>query len=133
MRTDLCGSCDLGLSLCVYILIHNENEDIIFASGNLESLSISKDEWFNKPHPIGMYQSHCIIPGNFLNTGNYIISVNIQYDVNQFAALSGPILKVKITDELGSIDELNQEWPGYIRKKIHWETIPLLLNEEKSN
>ena len=38
-----------------------------------------------------------------------------------------PLLKVKITDELGSIDELNQEWPGYIRKKIHWETIPLLI------
>ena len=63
--------------------IQNENEEILFASGNLDSLSIAKDEGFNKPYPDGLYQTCCIIPGNFLNAGNYFISVNVQHDVNQ--------------------------------------------------
>ena len=122
-----------GNRLCVYVLIQNENEEVIYTSGNLESLSIKKDKWFNKPHPIGMFQSQCVIPGNFINSGNYIISINIQHDVKQHAALSGPALMIKITDETGSISELSQEWPGYIRKKIHWETKPLLQEEGNIN
>jgi len=119
-----------GNKLCLYILIHNENEEVIYVSGNLNSLSINIDKWFNNPHPIGLFQSFCIIPGNFINTGNYYLSVNIQHDVNQHAALSGPILKFKITDELGSIQELNQELLGYMRKKIYWESNQISLKKD---
>ena len=122
-----------GNKLCIYISIHNENEEVIYVSGNLNSLSINTDKWFNNPHPIGLFQSYCIIPGNFINTGNYFLAVNIQYDVNQHAAITGPILKFKISDELGSIHELNQELLGYMRKKIYWESKQILLNKDCDN
>ena len=111
-----------GNKLCVYIQVLNKNEEIVYASGNLRSITTGNDKWFDKPHPKGMYQTFCLIPGNFLNSGEYNISVFIQSNIIEHAALSGPIIKLIITDELGSISELNQEWPGYIRKKIIWKT-----------
>ena len=39
----------------------------------------------------------------------------------------------KISDELGSIHELNQELLGYMRKKIYWKSKQILLNKDCDN
>lgn len=111
-----------GNYLCSYIHVYEESENIIFTSANLPSITPNKDPWFNKPFPTGRYRASCFIPGSYLNTGDFKINVNIQYNINQHAAISGPILNLKITDELGSIKEIHQKWVGLVRPKLQWET-----------
>ena len=73
-------------------------------------------------YPKGKFKTQCNIPSGLLNTGNYILNFQIQYNITQHVAISGPVLPFRIIDELGSIKELNQEWPGMIRPKLEWIT-----------
>lgn len=111
-----------GNKLCFYLHVYDENENIVFTTANLPSLTPEKDPWFNKPFPKGKYRTRCFIPKSYLNTGDYRVDVNIQYNITQHAARSGTILNFRITDELGSIKELHQKWRGMVRPKLQWET-----------
>ena len=111
-----------GNKLCFYIHVIDKNENIVFASANLPSITKGKDPWFDMSYPKGKYITHCNLPSGLLNTGNYILNFQIQYNITQHVAISGPVLEFRIIDELGSIKELNQEWPGMIRPKLEWIT-----------
>ena len=120
-----------GNDLCYYLHVYDEYENIVFTSANLPSLTPVIDPWFNTPYPAGKYRTSCFIPGSYLNTGNYKIDVNIQYNITQHAALSGPVLNFEITDELGSIKEIHQIWRGMVRPKLQWETEALSGSKHK--
>ena len=69
-------------------------------------------------------QGHSIFDENqlFLQDNLDYHNFQIQYNITQHVAISGPVLEFRIIDELGSIKELNQEWPGMIRPKLEWIT-----------
>ena len=111
-----------GNELCFYLHVYDENKNIVFTAANLPSLTPERDPWFNKPFPKGKYRTRCFIPRSYLNTGDYGIDVIVQYNITQHAAMPGLILNFTITDELGSIKELHQQWLGVVRPKLQWKT-----------
>ena len=111
-----------GNMLYFFMHIIDENENIVFTTANLHSITNGKDPWFDVPYPIGEFITQCNIPSEYLNTGDYSVNFQIQFNILQHVAISGPVLNFKIRDELGSIKELNQEWPGMVRPKLKWTT-----------
>ena len=114
-----------GNMLCYFMHVYDENENIVFTTGNLPSLTPNKDPWFDEPFPAGKFITQCNIQSGYLNTGTYQINFRIQYNVTQHAAISGPVIGFKITDKLKSIKEIHHELSGMIRTKFKWNTIKI--------
>lgn len=108
--------------LCYYMHVYDDKENIVFTTANLPSINIEKDPWFDEPYPKGKFIIKCIIPGGYLNTGDYLINCQIQYNIRQHVAITGPVIRFKIVDEFGSIKEINQQWIGMVRPKLKWIT-----------
>ena len=68
-------------------------------------------------YPMGKFITHCKIPIEYINTGEYSVNFQIQFNISQHIAISGPVLNFTIWDELDSIKELNQLCFGMVRLK----------------
>ena len=55
--------------LNISISLFSSNETYVFASP-----SMTDTDWFQKPHPEGLFISRCTIPANFLNQDRYFVT-----------------------------------------------------------
>jgi lipopolysaccharide transport system ATP-binding protein len=94
----------------------------VLASANMHSANLERDEWFDRPHPLGLYRSRCRIPGNFLNEGRYLINALIMSDVSNVDVRVEEAVAFNVYDS----GAMRREWPGYwlgvVRPKLAWQT-----------
>jgi lipopolysaccharide transport system ATP-binding protein len=94
----------------------------VLASGNLPSANLMKDEWFDKPHPAGLYHTVCTLPGNFLNEGRYSINAIVLTDVTNIEVFAREVISFTVNDTGAMRKEYGGGWFGVVRPKLAWQT-----------
>ena len=94
----------------------------ILSSSNAKSVSLTDDSWYGRPHPRGLYQSICRIPGNFLNEGRYIITAIVGKVPSRTIALEEDLLSFDVHDTGEMRKEFSGGWLGVIRPRLAWHT-----------
>jgi lipopolysaccharide transport system ATP-binding protein len=55
-------------------IFHEEDNSYVLATSNHKFVSLTEDSWCGHPHQVGLFQSVCSIPSNFLNQASYNIT-----------------------------------------------------------
>ena len=94
----------------------------VLASGNLPSANLMKDEWFDRPHPVGLYRTVCTLPGDFLNEGRYSINAIVLTDVTNVEVFAREVISFAVNDTGAMRKEYGGGWLGVVRPKLAWQT-----------
>ena len=94
----------------------------VLSSANWTSASLTKDEWFGHPHPIGLFRSTCTIPGNFLNEGLYSINVLIMSKISHVELFAKEAIQFSVHDTGSMRAEWGGGWLGVVRPRLAWRT-----------
>ena len=97
----------------------------VLASSNFNSISLTKDSWFGRPQPIGMFKSVCCIPANFLNEGRYSITVGVGKLPNYNQVIEVDLLPFNVHDTGEMRKEFYGGWMGVVRMRLAWQTIKI--------
>ena len=101
----------------------------VLSSSNHPSISLTRDSWYGSPHSIGLYKSICIIPGNFLNSGRYLITPIVGQVPNTTIMLEEGVISFDVHDTGAMQKEVNISWDGpVIRPRLAWNTEKFDLN-----
>lgn len=96
----------------------NQMGIFIFETHNSGRASLTPDEWSDRPHPVGLYQSECRLPACFLCEGTHSISVGT-YETGLLAA---DLVSFSVHDS-GLIPKPDgKAWGGVIRPRLAWST-----------
>jgi len=111
-----------GLRLYAAIWLRDQIGAPLLSSGNATSMSLTKDPWWDCPHPRGLFQSICRIPGNFLNEGRYSVTAIIGIIPNKTQILEDYLLSFTVHDTGEMRKEYLGGWFGTVRPKLAWNT-----------
>jgi len=95
---------------------------VVLASANLPSANLINDEWFGKPHPVGLYRTACTLPGNFLNEGLYSITAMVLADIISIEILEREAISFTVYDTGAMRKEFGGFWAGVVRPRLSWQT-----------
>jgi lipopolysaccharide transport system ATP-binding protein len=103
----------------------------VLSSANFPSASLTRDEWFDKPYPVGLFRATCTLPGNFLNEGLYSVNVLVFNRISQIELSAREIIRFHVHDTgvLGA--EGRVQWGGVVRPRLAWQTE--LLHDHNSS
>lgn len=107
-----------GLRVYPGINLRNHMGVFVLGSFNGRSFSLTDDPWWDRPHPIGLFQSICRIPGNFLNDGFYNVEAYLNRGLTTIA--TGDIVSFKVHDT-GEMRKFCG-WDGTVRPRLAWST-----------
>jgi lipopolysaccharide transport system ATP-binding protein len=96
---------------------------VVFASNNFRNVSSANDPWAGKEYDTGVYQSVCVIPGNFLNEGRYNVTVVIGRRPSTTIIQQEEIVSFAVCDTGEMRQEYYGGWAGVIRPKLAWHTV----------
>jgi lipopolysaccharide transport system ATP-binding protein len=104
--------------------LKNINGVFVLATSNVKSVSSTDDPWYGKPQPVGVYESTCTIPGNFLNQGRYQISAIIGRVPGRTIHVEESVLTFDVHDTGAMHEEFfgNYTEP-VIRPRLPWHTV----------
>lgn len=112
-----------GAALYSGIWLKDHLGTFILSSANLHSMSLTEDAWYGRPHPRGLFQSVCRIPGNFLNDGNYNITAIIGKVPANTQITEEQVLSFHVHDTGEMRKEYLGTWHGpVIRPRLAWNT-----------
>lgn len=94
----------------------------VLSSDNAKSVSLTKDPWYGRPHPRGLFQSVCRIPGNFLNDGLYSVTVILGKVPNDTLVLEDYVVSFRVHDTGEMRKEYLGHWIGTVRPRLAWHT-----------
>lgn len=94
----------------------------IFATGNGATADLTVDEWFNRPYPVGLYRSICVIPANFLNDTTYLVHAFVTRNIGSVEVGTSEPLQFTVLDSGTMRNGFTGHWMGIIRPKMAWET-----------
>jgi lipopolysaccharide transport system ATP-binding protein len=94
----------------------------VLASANMHSANLVRDEWFGRPHPVGLYRVVCTLPGNFLNEGRYSINVIVLTDMAYAEVFAKEVVSFTVYDTGSMRKEYGGSWLGVVRPKLAWQT-----------
>lgn len=95
----------------------------VLSSANLTSMSLTLDPWYAQPHPPGVFQSVCRIPGNFLNEGSYSITAIVGMVPSKTQILEDRVVTFAVHDTGEMRKEYLGQWIGTVRPRLQWNTI----------
>jgi lipopolysaccharide transport system ATP-binding protein len=107
------------------IHLKDKNESFVFASANFACCNLLTDEWHAQKRPLGLYETTCIIPANFLNDQYYSVDVGIINDVQEWQVWEKSIISFRVNDTGVMKEEYMGDWVGVVRPKLAWRTIRL--------
>lgn len=109
---------------CISVSVHllDAMGSVILCSVNCPSANPQVDEWFNRPHPTGLFRSTCTLPGNFLNDGRYGISVFVRTDTVNPEAAALEAVWFAVHDTAPLFHEYGGRWGGIVRPHLAWHT-----------
>jgi lipopolysaccharide transport system ATP-binding protein len=95
----------------------------VLSSSHHRSISLTEDPWYGRPRPIGLFQSVCRIPGNFLNDGLYSVTAIVGKGIADTQILEDYILSFHVHDTGEMRKEYLGSWVGpVIRPRLAWHT-----------
>jgi lipopolysaccharide transport system ATP-binding protein len=94
----------------------------VLASSNIGSMNLTKDPWYGKPHPLGVFQSECRIPANFFNDIRYSVTAIVGKYPTNTQILEEDVVTFNVHDTGEMRKEYYNEWFGIVRPKLAWET-----------
>lgn len=113
-----------GQQLYTALWLKDPNGTFIFSTSNVKAISATDDPWYGRPQPQAIFQSTCIIPGNFLNEGRYVISAIVGRIPNRTLILEESVLTFDVHDTGAMREEYYGSWTGpVIRPRLPWNTI----------
>ena len=95
---------------------------VVFSTGNMPSMSRSKGGVAGRPHEKGTYRATCIIPGTFLNEGQYNVTPIIGVVPSKTVALLEDEVSFTVHDTGEMRKEYYGGWIGVIRPMLEWST-----------
>lgn len=95
---------------------------VVLASANMHSASLTRDEWFGKPHPLGLFRAACTLPADFLNEGRYSINAFVLTDVSNIEVSCPEAVSFMVHDTGEMRHEYGGSWIGVVRPKLAWQT-----------
>ncbi|MBA3514945.1 MAG: ABC transporter ATP-binding protein [Pyrinomonadaceae bacterium] len=108
--------------LCVSIHLLDKMGNGVLASANIGSANLIKDEWFGRPHPVGLFRTTCKLPGNFLNEGRYSINAIVLTDVTNVEVFATEAVSFNVHETGAMRKEYGGSWLGVVRPKLAWQT-----------
>lgn len=109
---------------CLYsaIWLRDQMGTPVLSSGTAPSVSLTEDRWYGRPHPIGLFESVCQIPGNFLNEGLYSVAAIVGKGVSDTQVLQDYALSFQVHDTGDMRNEFYGGWIGTVRPRLAWQT-----------
>lgn len=110
--------------LLVSIHLVNSQGITILTTFNAPSASLTRDEWYDKPKPKGLFRAVCKIPGNFLNEGMHFINVYVaSFDGTVIPHVAKErVVSFNVIDTGGMRKEYSGHWVGVVRPRLAWST-----------
>ena len=82
------------------------------------------DPRYGRAQPVDLFQSTCILPGNFLNEGRYVISAMVGRVPTRTLILEESVLTFDVHDTGTMREEYYGSWTGpVIRSQLPWNTV----------
>jgi len=88
----------------------------------LSSLSNHEKHWHNKPHPIGLFRSTCLVPGMLLSEGQYSATVILWVEDFRLVCQEDDVIGFNIIDSGEVRGEYLGAWSGVVRPLLQWRT-----------
>ena len=112
-----------GTQFFAEIVLKDRINTWILTSTNHRYVSLADDPWYGRPQPRGLFRAVCRIPGNFLNEGDYVVTVVIGKAVHDIQIMEDSIISFHVHDS----GEMRKEgiygpWGGVVRPKLAWST-----------
>lgn len=111
-----------GAKLYATIWLKDQAGTVVFASGNQRSISLTEDSWYGRPHPAGLFQSVCRIPGNFLNEGLYSVTAIAGIGISETQVFEDNAVSFQVHDTGEMRREYFGGWIGVVRPRLAWHT-----------
>jgi lipopolysaccharide transport system ATP-binding protein len=112
-----------GSPLYSAIWLKDQVGTFVLSSGNAHGMTLTEDKWYGRPHHLGVFQSVCRIPGNFLNEGPYNIAAIVGKVPNQTQVLEERLLSFHVHDTGEMRKEYLGSWLGpVVRPRLAWDT-----------
>ncbi|WP_373652324.1 ABC transporter ATP-binding protein [Schlesneria sp. DSM 10557] len=104
--------------------LKDSNGTFVLATSNVKAISLTDDPWYGTPQPVGLFESTCTIPGNFLNEGRYTISAIVGRVPQKTTILQESVLTFDVHDTGSMREEYFGNWTGpVIRPRLPWNTV----------
>lgn len=94
----------------------------VLTSANLPSANLATDDWYDQPHPEGLFRTTCTIPGNFLNDGRYTVDVSITTNLSHLQVHVKNVIAFNVYESGGMSQEYMGNWRGVVRPRLAWQT-----------
>jgi lipopolysaccharide transport system ATP-binding protein len=111
-----------GLKIYPAIWLRDHMGTLVLSSTNANSISLTKDPWWDSPHPKGLFESFCRIPGNFLNEGIYSVAAILGLPPANTQVLKDYVLSFTVHDTGEMRKEYYGGWGGTVRPRLAWST-----------
>jgi len=111
-----------GVLLYPAIWLRDQMGTVVLSSSNAKSISLTEDAWNGRPHPIGVFQSVCRIPDNFLNEGSYSVTAILGKGISDTQVLEDYVLSFHVHDTGEMRKEYYGSWIGTVRPRLAWHT-----------
>jgi lipopolysaccharide transport system ATP-binding protein len=111
-------------NVAVLISILDPSGTVIFSTGSLPRANSAAEEWFERPHPVGLYRATCTIPANFLNEGQHTVDIVVHsYNPPRLDADARRALSFEVFDT-GALRApgVTGPWAGAVRVALPWST-----------
>ena len=111
--------------VCVNIYVLDSSGSVVLSTGSTPAANSLPEEWFDKPHPAGLFRAICTFPGNFFNEGRYYITVYVltlgplAIEVDAPQILSFNVFDTGVMREPGGGVG---RWAGVVRVRLPWCT-----------
>ncbi|WP_010586002.1 ABC transporter ATP-binding protein [Schlesneria paludicola] len=104
--------------------LKDANGTFVLRSSNARSVSSTEDEWYGRSQPIGLYHATCTIPGNFLNHGQYQVSIIVGQVPGRTIIEEDDVVRFDVHDTGAIHEDFFGNWSGpVIRPRLPWNTI----------
>ena len=94
----------------------------VLSSANFPYASLTRDEWFDKPFPVGLFRATCTVPGNFLNEGLYSVNVLVFNRISHVEITAKEVIRFDVQDTGVMSGEWRGRWVGVVRPRLAWQT-----------
>lgn len=94
----------------------------VLSTSSAKPVSLTPDAWSGRPHPVGLFQSTCRIPANFLNEGRYSVTAIVGRGVSDTQVLREDVLSFHVHDTGEMRGQYFGHWLGVVRPKLAWST-----------
>jgi lipopolysaccharide transport system ATP-binding protein len=94
----------------------------VLSSATWPSAIVAHDGWYGRPHPVGLFRSACVVPGELLNEGYFSLNVYILAHPSKRVAAAEDAVSFTVHDSGAMRGEYTGPWLGVIRPRLEWKT-----------